>query len=219
MAIITLADAKVRLEIPASDTSEDAAIQVTLDGVLQAIYDRTGYDPTATDHTDILEDAQMGRKYLTLHRPVDLAVAVTARARSHAGVASVSWTDMSIDVTDKVRGRFLLLGPSNFFQTFPPVEPPNPIFRWHQAIWPVFEVTYKTTAMDGAWPKDLVLWTGSLVMFAYKHSLSMDLVSASLDGISESYAGASRAQGDIVPQNIRAGILRHARRRISGWVP
>ena len=220
MTIITLADVKAKLGIPASDTSEDAAITPVVAAVCQMVYDRTGFDETATDHTDTLEDCQTGRKYFSLHRPIDTAIAITARGRTHAAVGTATWVTLAVDVTDARRGRFAIIGPSNYFQVYPPTEPPVPWFRWQSAIWTVVEFTYKTTASGASWPADLVAAAADLAGFGYRRGFTSNLLSASLDGISESYGGTSKAGStDIIPPEIRAAFSRYARKRTSGWVP
>lgn len=218
MALVTLANTKGKLEIPTADISEDGAIQLVVDAVNQFIYDRTGYDDVATAHTEYFENQQIGRAYELAHRPVDTALTITAQGRPHSGVSSQSWSDLVPDVVDPDQGRVYLLGVSNFFQSFPPIEPPNPIFRWQQPIWPVVKWVYTTKAKAGlaAWPADLIDAGTHWASFLYRQGLTSHLSSASLGPISESYAG--RGEGDPIPTVIRSIIDRYSIKKVQ-WTP
>lgn len=216
-AIIALGDVKGKLTIPTSDTSEDTAIQLAIDGVIAFITEKTGYEGTATAHTIYRESCQVGRTYEMDHRPIDTAIAVTAQGRTHSGYSTITWSDLVADIIDADKGRLMLLGVSNFFQSFPPIEPPNPIFRWQQPIWPLVKFTYTTVAQTAStWPKDLKDAAAHLAAFMYRQSLTSHLNSASLGPISETYSG--RGGGDPVPGVLRGIIDRYALRRVL-WTP
>lgn len=210
--ITTLDRVKAKLQIPLSDTAQDEAIQLVIDGVEEWIADRTHFDIRATAHTDIFEQCQIGRVYVMKRRPIDSAQPITAQGRTY-GVPS-NWIDLVADPVDPERGRLMLLGVANFFQTFPPVEPPSSYFKWSQPKWPIVRFNY--TTKNPVYPADLQDAASAFATFLFHRQLTGHLVSASLGSISETYA--ARGIGGGVPDHI-ANVIDSYTADLAQWTP
>lgn len=210
--LTTLDRVKAKLQIPLTDESDDEALQQVVDGVIAWISDRTHITPRPTQFTEYVERCQIGRITILKHRPIDEVVGVSVFGRTYGVPAN--WIELKADVVDAFQSRVLLLGVANFFQTFPPVEPPSSYFKWSQPIWPVVKWIYTTA--EPTWPADLSDAAASFCGFLFRRQRTGHLVSASLGSISETYE--TRGVGGGVPDHI-ANVIDSYTSDLAQWVP
>lgn len=163
MPLCTLEQVKRKLQIPASDPLDDAALAPVRDAAEVYMLAATGYVLADTLQTERLQPAPRGQPIRLLRRPV---ANVTAQARM---AGSTAWTPVAVDVLDADQGIIVL-----------PVIDPLPLtqagtsapwYLWHLRQWDLVEISYTAQAL-AAVPADLSDATATLAAWWYQLQLA-----------------------------------------------
>ena len=195
MPLATLAQVKNKLRIPATDTSEDTAIQAVLDAAEQFVLAITGYSLVDSPVEEVWQQGQIGRVLYLRYRPV---ANVTAQARL---LGNSNWTSVAIDIIDATQGIVALPGGAAW-----PPQPPTPRwFGWRQPAWDVVKIAYLAVALTPV-PADLSDATAALAATWYRQQLAGPATDVTVGEVRESYSQLP------IPPNVATVLARHERR-------
>lgn len=217
MPLATLDQLKTLLGISLSDSSQDAALQLTLDSAEASILDLTGYSLTAlTNRVDIFEDQRVGSVMTLSKRPVSGTPVIEGRTHT-----DTSFTTLRGSMPNPSSGDVRLLGFGDNIVSgsweFPPRAEPAGVFKWRGYTWGVVRVTYNVAALAAPYPADLVTGLLQMVQASYASIASGNLTSLTVGEVSETYAVgdalATQNAGVGIPPGAAGLLARHMRRR------
>ncbi len=198
--LATLAAVKVKLDIPASDTSRDSAITATVNAANAWALAQTRYDLTGGTYTHYDRSVPPLVPYALPLRP--LAAVSAAHVSTDGGI---TWSALSATVLDAAGGLIALgLDQAASGWDWPPSPAEPPWARWRypaDRVLPYVRITYTTTAYSP--PADITDAVTALAAYWYdRHGAGA--------AQSQSFAGQSTTWSmEAVPPWVRAAVVRH----------
>jgi hypothetical protein len=137
--LVTLNDAKARLDLPSSDTSEDVSIQSALDAAESYLARRCRYDLAGvSSKVDTFTRVQLGDELTLTYRPVSSITSSVGRL-----FGGTTETTLNVDLISSNEGVIILTPDAGTL--FPPQSPPAPWFSWRESEYSIVTITYAVT--------------------------------------------------------------------------
>lgn len=202
--LATLTQVKAKLDVLATDTSLDTAIQAVLDAASAFVVSDAGYTLSATALTEVFRNVPRDGTIYTAKRPITTLASVKIRDPGSAVLTTITG-----DLVDAARGEIILV-PDLAGWGWPTYDVFPRSARYRLGEWSILQVDYTPTATAAATYPDLTDAEAELAAYWYReHRANAKSVTSGLGG--ETFLNMG------IPPSIQA-ILRKHKRRSARWV-